>query len=51
MGGLGEEVEGGDFGDFICSVLSESEDIPGLSGRIAREIDDCLGLDFEEASY
>lgn len=46
MGGVGEEIEGFDGGDFV--LIEEQRNVAGLGGRVAREIDDFLWGDFEE---
>ena len=46
MGSMGEEVEGFDGVNII--LIKEEGDITGLSGGVARKIDDFFWGDFEE---
>ena len=46
MGGVGDEVEGFDGGDFI--LIEEKGNVTSLSSGVARKIDDFLRGNFEE---
>ena len=46
MGGAGEEIEGGDFFDFV--FFCEDAEVAGLGGRVARKINDFFWGNFEE---